>query len=213
MSKFYVIFDMDGTLLDTQRVHIPAWNLAGEQQGFAGCGEHIPAVCGMNEQGWSEYLLDHFPGLDLPRFKADSEEYVRAHYRVEFMEGAKELLEWLRAKGIPMAVASGSDVDLVRSNMEKLNAAGYFQCFLGSESVEKGKPAPDVFLKAAEMLSAEPERCIVFEDSPNGIRAAAAAGMRCFGIPDLVSFDEDVRDLLFKELKTLDEAIPYLKEM
>lgn len=213
MSNYYVIFDMDGTLLDTQRIHIPAWDLAGARQGFIGCGEHIPAVCGMNENGWSNYLLEHFPGLDLQRFKMESAAYVKAHYTAEFMPGAKELLDWLRDRGVPMAVASGSDVAMIRSNMEARGVSDYFECFVGSESVVNGKPAPDVFLKAAEKLGADPADCIVFEDSPNGIRAAAAAGMKCFGIPDLIAFDEELRSLLTAELKTISDAIPCLEAM
>ena len=70
-----------------------------------------------------------------------------------------------------------------------------------------------MFQMQEKALGKEPAECIVFEDSPNGIRAAAAAGMRCFGVPDVVPFDEELRALVYRELKTIDEAIPYLKEI
>ncbi|MBQ8600701.1 MAG: HAD-IA family hydrolase [Clostridia bacterium] len=212
MSKFYVIFDMDGTLLDTQRVHIPAWDHAGEQQGLSHVGMHIPYVCGMNEIGWGGYLLEHFPELDLTKFKKDAAKYVSAHRKVTFMPGALNLLEYLKKLGIPMAVASGSDTAEICSHMKELNVLHYFDAVVGGEQVQNGKPAPDIFLKAAELLGAEPADCFVFEDSANGVRAGHAAGMKCLGIPDIAYFDAEVKAMLSAELKNMNEAIPFLKK-
>lgn len=208
MKKFCVIFDMDGTLLDTQRIYVDAWDLAGEHQGLPNLGRHIAFVCGMNEIGWGNFLAERYPSLDLPTFKREVVDYVTAHLEVKFMPGAQETLDFLKQEGVPIAVASGTDTPTVRAHMEHLNAAHYFDAFIGGEQVQNGKPAPDIFLKAAEALGYAPEDCFVVEDSANGIRAGYAAGMKCIGIPDLAIFDEDVHKMLFAKLTDLSQTIP-----
>ncbi len=208
MKKFCVIFDMDGTLLDTQKIYVDAWNVAGERQGFPDLGKLIAFVCGMNEIGWSNFLKGRCPALDLPTFRQEVVDYVSSHLKVRFMPGALKALEFLKQEGVPIAVASGTDTPTVRAHMEHLNAAHYFDAFIGGEQVQNGKPAPDIFLKAAEALGYAPEDCFVVEDSANGIRAGYAAGMKCIGIPDLAIFDEDVHKMLFAKLTCLDETIP-----
>lgn len=212
MKKFCVIFDMDGTLLDTQRIYVEAWDLAGSHQGLPNLGRHIAAVCGMNEIGWGNFLTERYPNLDLPTFKKEVVDFVTAHLKVTFMPGAREALEFLKQAGVPIAVASGTDTATVRSHMEKLNAAHYFDAFIGGEQVQNGKPAPDIFLKAADALGFEPKDCFVAEDSANGVRAGYAAGMKCIGIPDIAIFDEEVEKMLFAKLTSLNETIPLFEE-
>ena len=97
---FCVIFDMDGTLLDTQRICAPAWEYAGRLQGYKGAGAHIPNVCGMNNLGSTKYIIDNFSGVDPNKFKEDAREYIKRNCVIEHKKGAKELLEYLKAKGI-----------------------------------------------------------------------------------------------------------------
>ena len=203
-----IIFDMDGTLLDTQRIYVEAWNLAGEHQGLPNLGRHIAAVCGMNEIGWGNFLVEHYPSIDLDTFKKEVIDHVTAHLEVQFMPGARKTLEFLKKAGIPMAVASGTDTATIREHMKKLDAVHYFDAFVGGEQVQNGKPAPDIFLKAAEELGFEPEDCFVAEDSANGVRAGYAAGMKCIGIPDIAIFDEEVQKMLFAKLTDLSQTIP-----
>ena len=81
------------------------------------------------------------------------------------------------------------------------------------DEVKNGKPAPDIFLKTASLIGAKPEECIVFEDSPNGIKAANKAGMKCIGIPDVIEFDNAIKSILFAEYASMDESIELLKEL
>lgn len=202
---------MDGTLLDTQRICIPAWEDAGRRQGFERVGDSIFEVCGMNEAGWTRYLETHFAGLDAATFKRDMREYILANGKVEFKEGAAELLAFLKENGIKIALASGSSRGSIDHHLAKVRAAHYFDAIVGGNDVKNGKPAPDVFLRAAELLGVEPTTCFVFEDSANGVRAGYAAGMRCIGVPDILPFDAGVRRLLFAQYETLSQAIPLLK--
>ncbi len=206
-----VIFDMDGTLLDTQKICIPAWTYAGELQGFENVGEHIPFVCGMNKAGWSAYLAKNFPTLDVDKFNDDSRRYVKENIVLAFKKGAPELIEYLKQNNIKMAVASGSSTETVKSNLKKLNVLESFDVVLGGDMVENGKPAPDIFLKAASMLGANPRDCIVFEDSVNGIKSAVSAGMKCIAIPDVMPFDKQTESVLFAKLDDFLQAIDLLK--
>ena len=110
-----------------------------------------------------------------------------------------------------MAVASGSNADMVRAHMEELGALDYFEAIVGGDQVQRGKPAPDIYLQAAKALGADPADCFAVEDSGNGVRSAHAAGMKCIGVPDIAAFDEEVRALLYAELVSLDEGIALLK--
>lgn len=209
---FSVIFDMDGTLLDSQRIHIPAWDYAGDKQGFENMGRHIATVCGMNEVGWTGYLESNFPSLDILKFKTDVKSYLAENDTTKLKSGAKELLCFLKENNIKMAVASGSSTRRVKQKLQEVDVLHYFNAVVGGEMVTNGKPEPDIFLYTAKLIGAENENCFVFEDSVNGIMAAHNAGMKCFGIPDVVCFDDDIKSLLFAPCTTLADAIPVLKE-
>lgn len=198
---------MDGTLLDTQRICIPAWDYAGERQGLSGLGRYIPSVCGMNAQGWGKYLLDRHPEIDLAKFTVESRQYALDNLVIRYKKGAGELLSYLWDKGIRTAVASGSSHGSIEHHLRELGIYERFDAIVGGHDVEHGKPAPDIFLLAAQKLGADPSDCIVFEDSENGVRAGHAAGMRVVGIPDIVPFSDEVKALLWRECSDMTEAV------
>lgn len=204
---FSVIFDMDGTLLDTQRICVTAWEYAGRLQGFKGLGEYVYDLCGANEKGWTKYLVDHCPDIDVPRFKKEFRDYIKKYGKVAYMPGAYELLEFLRENNIKMALASGSSRETIEHHLNAVGATHYFSAFVGGKDVENGKPAPDIFLKAAELIGAKAEDCFVLEDSPQGIMAGYSAGMKCIGIPDIAKFSEEIRKKEYAELGSIEEAI------
>jgi HAD superfamily hydrolase (TIGR01509 family) len=210
---FSVIFDMDGTLLDTQRICIPAWEYAGEQQGFKGAGKLMPLVCGMNLNGSNKVLTDHYPNVDLEKFRTDSREYIKEHLEVRFMKGAKELLDYLKGRGVKIGLATGTSRPSVLHHLKAVNALEYFDALVCGTEIENGKPAPDIFLKTAELLGADPKTCFVFEDSPNGIIAGHSAGMKAIGIPDVVTFSDDIKSLMYCELKDLSQAIEIFEKL
>ncbi len=211
---FSVIFDMDGTLIDTQKICVSAWEYAGRLQGFEGAGNCIYLVCGMNETGWTKVLTDHFPDIDVDRFKVDIHKYYDENMVIAFKPGAKELLDFLQKNNIMMGIASGSAKKTVEHHMSELNALHYFDAIVGSYDVKNGKPAPDIYLLAAEKMGVKPEDCFIFEDSPHGIKAGYAAGMKSIGVPDLIQFEPYIKELMFTELTDLSQAIPiFAKEL
>lgn len=207
---FSVIFDMDGTLLDTQSIYVEAWEHAGELRGIHGMGEHVQYIAGTNEKGSRKYVAENFPDVDVDAFRADVKKYIADNLVVRYKSGAKELLDFLRENGVKMALASGTSSESVAHHLDAVGASDYFAARVCGMDVENGKPAPDIFLRAASLIGAEPSECFVFEDAANGIRAGHAAGMRCVGVADIVPFSSDVKKLMFKELSSLDEAIEFL---
>ncbi len=208
-----VIFDMDGTLLDTQKGWIPAWSFAGEKQGYKNLGRLIPSVCGMNENGWKKRLLNNAPSLDIDIFIHDANEYYAKNCEITGKEGMHELLTFLKANGVKMAVASGTRTSVAQRNIKIAGVSEYIDIIIGGEMVKTGKPAPDIFLLAAEKLGAEPQNCIVFEDSENGLRAALAAEMRAISVPDVAKISEEVNKQLFARVNKLSDAISVLEKL
>ncbi len=204
---FSVIFDMDGTLLDTQSICIPAWEYAGNLQHIPGMGSAIAKVCGMNENGWTRYLEDKYPSLDIPLFKVTMRKYIIDNLKVRYKKGAAELIDFLKSKGIRLALASGTSRPSIDHHLKEVGAQDLFEVIVGGKDVENGKPHPDVFILTAQKMGVDPKDCYVFEDSANGVRAAYAAGMKPIGIPDVAPFTDDIKKLMYTELTSLDEAI------
>jgi HAD superfamily hydrolase (TIGR01509 family) len=181
-----VIFDLDGVLLDSEQV----WNQAKEQlvreRGGRWRDEAPRDMMGMSSPEWSAYLRDEL-GVDLDP-QAISDEVVRRLERIyrdelPLLDGALEAVERL-AGHWPLGLASSSNREIIDLFLELSGLAPTFAVTISSEEVERGKPAPDVYLEAARRLEAEPSRCVAIEDSENGIRAAHAAGMRVLALPN-----------------------------
>ena len=209
---FSVIFDMDGTLTDTQSVCVRAWDYAGGLQGFENAGESIKHVLGMNKEGWEAYLAEHFEGIDLLKFDTDMRQFIIDSGAPVLKKGAVELLDFLKQNGVKMAVASGSQKYEIDWKLSETGILHYFEAFAGGDDVERCKPAPDVYLLAAERLGVKPEDCFVVEDASLGILSGHAAGMKCIGIADIAPFTDEAKKVMFKELNSLDEAIEILKD-
>ncbi len=182
----HIIFDMDRTLLDSWHV----WHEA-ERGLFRHLGsdfrEDIAAKYnGMNCAGVAKVVCEE---MGLPRSRHDEcADILRSillresSAQVKPMPGAAELLARLKGR-YPLALASGSPLSVIEALLDAQGWRPYFQVVLSSEEVERGKPAPDVFLEAARRLGAEPGECLVVEDAINGARAAQAAGMTCYLVP------------------------------
>ncbi len=181
-----VIFDLDGVLLDSEQV----WNEAKEQlvreRGGRWRDEAPRDMMGMSSPEWAAYLRDEL-GVDLDP-QAISDDVVRRLERIyrdelPVLDGAVEAVERL-AGHWPLGLASSSNREIIDLFLELSGLGPRFAVTISSEEVERGKPAPDVYLEAARRLEAEPSRCVAIEDSENGIRAAHAAGMRVLALPN-----------------------------
>lgn len=193
------IFDMDGLLLDTEKLHVHFWIVAGEEFGYTLTDEILIPERGMSGKNAERYFKNIF-GEDFAyktihdRRNEIFYEYC-AHNRVDPMKGAAEILECLKQHGVKLALAT-SNVPQHSENVLRQNGLwDYFDAYAFGTMVEHSKPAPDIFLLAADQLGVDPTECLVFEDSTNGIYAASAAGCKPFMIPDLMQPTEDMHKL------------------
>lgn len=129
---------------------------------------------------------------------------------VPLKPGCREILASLHARGIPMAIGSSGRRAQIESNLSVSGLTSYFSAIASGDEVLHGKPAPDIFLLAAKRLGVSPADCYVFEDSPNGIRAAHAAGMKPILIPDLMPVTEEIASLTVGVYKVLTDALEEL---
>ena len=111
---------------------------------------------------------------------------------MEPIDGIRELLAELKALNIPAAIASSSPPVFIKAVLRKFDLLDHFECVVSGEEVERGKPAPDVYLKAAELLGVKPQDCMVLEDARHGVAAAKAAGMKCIGFVNPNSGNQDL---------------------
>jgi nicotinate-nucleotide adenylyltransferase len=193
-----VVFDMDGTLLDTERLFIEAWE---EAEGNASPALHdaLVAIIGVTRERSEEIIYERL-GRDYPyeaRRLAVDEVFRRARENgtLPVKDGAAQILRTLWRKGYKTGLASSTERELVIPELEAAGLAGYFDAVICGGDAARGKPAPDIFLKAAEALGTDPARCLAVEDSRNGILAAHAAGMIPLMVPDLIPPDAELRAL------------------
>ena len=181
------IFDQDGLLFDTEAIFQSSWIAAGREMGVEVPQAYTHAVCGLGRGRLPEMVRRYMPALDPETYivRALAIAFERQMKSVPaFKPGVPEILAFFRGKGVKMAVASSSTRDVVGHNLETSGIREFFDAVVTGEDVVNGKPAPDIFLLAAERLGLPAEDCTVYEDAPSGIRAAHAAGCRPVMIPD-----------------------------
>jgi beta-phosphoglucomutase len=183
--QYAVLWDVDGTLVDTAELHFEAWQKLATEIGKTYSREQFSATFGWrNREIFPEVFGEHYTLEEIDALGERKELYYREEAKkgLELLPGVRELVAGLKAAGFGQAVGSSAprgNVDLI---LEMTGLGEFISASVAMEDVSRGKPDPEVFLTAAKRLGVPPERCVVFEDAPVGIRAAKAGGMKAVGV-------------------------------
>ena len=217
MRNRAVIFDMDGLMLDTERLRKALFERVAAEHGMT-----LPADIYLQTIGrtvrdtrviFAERLGADFPYEDL-RLKRRELEYAHIdQHGAPTKPGLTALLDWLETRATPRAVATSSARATAHRLLQSAGVKARFEIIVGGDDVAHGKPEPDLFLLAAERLGVAPSDCVVLEDSGPGIRAAHRAGMTPILVPDLQPPTDDVRALAYRVCASLHEAQTVLIEL
>lgn len=210
MSLKAVVFDMDGLLLDSERIALKMFLQVCEGLGVTPNREAYLSCIGSNAARTRQLLMDgHSPEFPFEKVMNLWEEaYQKEAFEkpVPLKTGVVSLLTFLTEAGIPLAVATSTAFDKACIKLGKAGLIDYFRVIVAGDQVKQSKPEPEIYQKAARELKLETAHCLALEDSDNGVKAAHAAGMEVFQIPDLVAPGKSVKALGHPVLSSLLEV-------
>jgi len=210
MKTAAVIFDMDGLLFDTERLYIEQSKISEKEFGLMIPEQiHWQAIGKTLEDARKVYAERYGRDFPVEEFMQITKDlvyrYIEEH-GLPVKPGAFDLLKELKDRGFSVILASSSPRWMIEKNLRLAGMADFFDFTVSGEDVERGKPAPDIFLHAAALAGADPAECVVLEDSNNGIRAAYTAGMRPVMVPDIKPPEPDVTEMVYKVYRDLEEV-------
>jgi len=208
------IFDMDGLLIDSERIALRVFQDVCRHYN---CDEQISLyeqLLGTNARTTRKILTEFLPNaipVDafIERWSVNYTEQTQKP--IPLKNGILSLLNYLESVDIPKAVATSSNTEKARDKLQKIDIAHRFSTIIGGEQVAQGKPAPEIYIKAAKALNIEPNHCLALEDSPNGVRAAVAANMHVIQIPDTVQPDDSLKSMGHLIMQDACEVVSFLK--
>lgn len=212
-----IISDMDGLLIDSEHMGWLCWREVLLRLGYSLTYDEFLTTLGKGRREFVKWLIDRhgpdFPADESLRLRVEIGDAYIAENGVPKKTGVDALFSLVEQRQIPFGLATST----FREESEKrLRAAGIplsiFRATICGDEVERTKPAPDLYLRAAEMLGVSPEEVVVLEDSGTGMRAGIAARMNVIGVPDLLPVPEELRESLFYSASNLEEVVRFLEE-
>lgn len=204
-----VIFDMDGTLIDTEKYYRIFWPKTMREFGYEMSDAQALELRSLGRPFAPAKLKEWF-GEDLDYWavrnkRKDLMEECLDRVGIQRKSGALEAVQMLREKGITAAIATATDMERTNKYLRLVGLEGYFERLISATMVKEGKPSPDIYLYACEQLGLQPEECIAVEDSPNGVLSAYRAGCKVVMVPDQTEPDEELAKLLYARIDSLEE--------
>lgn len=211
-----VVFDMDGLLLDTERLVKRTWTDVGTSMGYPDMGEQIYHTLGFNRARRKAYFESVY-GPDWP----DAEIVRRCGIRfneivttegIPVKTGARVLLDFLKARGIKIGLATSTSEEHAREELARSGLWDYFDGRIFGSMILNSKPAPEIYEKACEAIGVDPDHALALEDAPSGVESAYRAGLRVIMIPDMVQPTEAVKTMTWDVKENLLEVIPVIEQ-
>ena len=215
MKTQAVLFDMDGVIFDSEIKVVECWKEIADKYGIEGIEEQCYACLGTTREMSRAIMLAHY-GAEFPydAYKKEMSDLFHSRYgggRLPKKPGVVELLEFLQMHNIKVALASSTRREVVEQELKDGGIRSYFDAVICGDMVARSKPEPDIFLRACEELQVSPSQAVGIEDSYNGIRALAAAGVTAVMVPDLKQPTEEIAALADIVLPDLFAVKEYLK--
>lgn len=209
------VFDMDGLMIDTEKLYLQYWKQAAADFGYIMEDKHVFAIRSLARK-YSIPKLKGFFGDDFPteKIRERRTELINSHidkYGIEIKKGLFELLDYLKSNGIKLAVATATQRNRTMLYLNKINIIDYFDSVICGDMVINGKPEPDIYITASEQLGLLPDECAAYEDSPNGIKSAFSAGCHAIMIPDMTQPDDEIIPMLSAVYESLDKSIDFFE--
>lgn len=211
-----VIFDMDGVIFDSERLVLECWKEIAQREGMEHMEEVFRKCIGTNTKKTKEILLQHYgQEFAYDAFRKEASNLFHSRYdngRLPMKVGIKELLLYLKEQGFHIGLASSTRYEVVQKELQDAGILSYFQSLTCGDMVKQSKPEPEIFLKACESLSVDAKEAIAIEDSFNGIRSAYRAGMFPIMVPDMITPNEEMKQLAGKILNNLIEVKEWIEQ-
>jgi HAD superfamily hydrolase (TIGR01509 family) len=195
-----IVFDMDGVVIDTEKVVLECWNEVGKKYGLPDMIEVLKQCIGLNARDTDDLIRanfsDHIDKLD--RIKEEKKILIREcvdNGKVPPKPGVRELLTYLKDNGYKTALATSTSRKSATHELDILDLTKYFDVMVTGDEIANGKPDPEIFLTACSRLGVAPEDLIGIEDSYNGIRSCKGAGLYTVMVPDLLPPTDEIRGL------------------
>jgi len=212
-----IIFDMDGLMIDTEKLLTRFWREAAEFYGYPMTEEHVLGIRSLS----SKYAEPHLKGIFGEDFnywdvRAKRIELMNAYIRsngIEKKAGLDELLAYLKSTDLKIAVATATDFQRTQMYLNSIGVFDFFDRIVCGDMIKNGKPEPDIYITAAGELGLSCSECIALEDSPNGIKSAYTAGCVPIMIPDLSAPDKETRRLIYTWCTDLSEVIGVVQRL
>lgn len=210
-----IIFDMDGLMFDTERLHNEGWFFAADKMDLTIQQEMLNSMKGVNREGCDRIIRSCLgENVDLKLFKKLKNDYVADYVKehgVPVKKGLHALLSYLKTHGYKVILATSTEEKEALKFLKLADVEKYFDHMVFGNMIEKSKPDPEIFVTAAERAYTAPEHCMVLEDSPNGVKAGHLAGCHVIMVPDLIAPTEEIREMTDDVVDSLEDVLEIVK--
>lgn len=207
MAEIKIIFDLDGTLIDTEKLYREYWPKAFADFGYELSDERALLLRSLGRPfapaQFKEWYGEDF---DYEKVRNRRKEYIEKHIRengLSLKPGVKELLKFLNEEKANISIATATDLERTKKYLEMTGIEKYFTQIICATMVKNGKPAPDIYEYACSKLNALPSDCYAVEDAPNGVKSAYAAGLNVIFVPDQTPASDEIKPMIYADIDNI----------